>query len=64
MHPDATMDTEERTEIKKLTDALRGQVSYIAGSANGEINMGTGNIYEVYIYISCPCRASARILFR
>ncbi|CAN0278710.1 unnamed protein product [Pylaiella littoralis] len=25
MHPDATMDTEQRTEIKKLTDALRGQ---------------------------------------
>lgn len=26
MHPDATMDTEEKAEIKKLTDALKGQV--------------------------------------
>ncbi|CAM9849459.1 unnamed protein product, partial [Ectocarpus sp. 12 AP-2014] len=25
MHPDATMDTEEKAEIKKLTDALKGQ---------------------------------------
>ena len=26
MHPDATMDTEEKVEIRKLTDALKGQV--------------------------------------
>ncbi|CAM9251597.1 unnamed protein product [Ectocarpus sp. 4 AP-2014] len=25
MHPDATMDTEEKAEIRKLTDALKGQ---------------------------------------
>lgn len=28
MHPDATMDTEEKTEIRKLTDALKGQVIF------------------------------------
>lgn len=27
MHPDASMDTEEKAEIRKLTDALKGQVS-------------------------------------
>lgn len=26
MHPDATMDSEEKAEIRKLTDALKGQV--------------------------------------
>lgn len=28
MHPDASMDTEEKTEIRKLTDALKGQVRH------------------------------------
>ncbi len=30
MSPDARMDTEEKAEIKKLTDALKGQVHYNA----------------------------------
>ena len=27
MHPDARMDTEEKAEMKKLTDAIRAQVT-------------------------------------
>ncbi|CAM9130911.1 unnamed protein product [Scytosiphon promiscuus] len=55
MHPDATMDTEEKAEIKKLTDALKGQnllrsakiQNALAAKGlgpDGTENLGGGNI--------------------